>query len=74
MGALAANPYTDAELLRLTAAPEVRVERIDRGVHIRELIIQQQTGEDPQALAERVLDAVEQRAQLTRREALFDAD
>ncbi len=69
-----AKPYTDADLLRLTAAPDVRVERIDRGVHIRELIVHQQPGEDPHALAERVLDAIEQRAQLTRREALFDAD
>ncbi len=57
----------------LSVAPAGTV-RIDSGVHIRNLTIHQQPGEDPRALAERIMEEIERRRRLALREALFDVD
>ena len=44
------------------------------GVHVRELVIQQQPGEDPRKLADRVIDEIEQRAAQAERNALYDIE
>lgn len=45
---------------------------IDQGIHIQQLIIQQQPGEDAGALADKVLREIESRRRLGAREALHD--
>ena len=44
------------------------------GVYIRELIINQQPGEDPSKLADRVIEEIEERMNEARRDALYDID
>ncbi len=44
------------------------------GVHVGELVIQQQPGEDPRKLADRVIDEIEQRAAQAERDALYDIE
>ena len=46
--------------------------RIDNSIHIRQLTVHQQPGEDAGELAERLLREIEQRWQVRRRGALFD--
>lgn len=45
---------------------------IDQGIHIQQLTIQQQPGEDARELAERVIREIEYRRQVRSREALYD--
>ena len=44
------------------------------GVHVHELIIHQQPGEDPRKLADRVIDEIEHRAAQAERGALYDIE
>ena len=44
------------------------------GVHVGELVIHQQPGEDPRKLADRVIDEIEQRAAQAERDALYDIE
>ena len=44
------------------------------GVYVRELIINQQPGEDPHKLADRIIEEIEKRAAQARRDALYDID
>ena len=68
LGAAAAG----AALSLPPAAPAAPVAPVDQGVHIRNLIINQQPGEDAGALADKVIREIEHRRRIRAREALFD--
>ena len=54
------------------ALPRAAPTTVDNSIHIQQLTVHQQPGEDAAALAEKVLREIEQRRQVSRRGALYD--
>ena len=76
-GAVGAGPALSPAAAGAAPAPALAAAApaagpVDQSIHIQQLTINQQPGEDAGALAERVLREIEQRRQVSRRGALYD--